>query len=97
MNRLTGKDVDIIVELLDASGDPVVAHKDYVGYATYGRSCLGFIVDQPHRFMLRLGRLLGADVLDEEVVEALESFDVRVDDFGLQRIVYFPDVEVRDE
>jgi hypothetical protein len=58
------------------------------------RECLGFITDDPLRFMFNLGRTIASDNLDVEVVKVFTDATVRRDQMGRAQIVYFPDIKV---
>jgi hypothetical protein len=73
----------------------VEVRTDYSGRGMYGERCIGFVTDRPHALMLNIGKWVGSldgpDGLPLELVEAL--MDPRLDNMGLDSIVYFPSLE----
>jgi hypothetical protein len=57
------------------------------------RQCLGFITDDPLRFMFNFGRTIASDNVDPAIHEAFHDTVVRRDQMGRDQIVYFPDVQ----
>ena len=56
------------------------------------RQCVGFITDNPLRFMFNFGRTIASDNLDPAIYAVFHDAEVRRDQMGRDQIVYFPDV-----
>ncbi len=90
----------LLLEVLEDVGvDPARVHWDYSGRFMYGRTCFGFVGEDADLvwFFTELGRRLGRDEDDagftegdvDELVRAL-----RTDEMGLDKIYYFPSVDL---
>ena len=66
---------------------------DYEPRGLPWRQCLGFVTDNPLRFMFNLGRTIASDNIDPAIQEAFHDAVVRKDQRGRAQVVYFPDVE----
>ena len=58
------------------------------------RECLGFVTDDPLRFMFNFGRTIASDNVDVAIYEAFADTPVRRDQMGRNQIVYFPDIKI---
>jgi hypothetical protein len=69
---------------------------DYNGRFMYESTCIGFVSDQPIRFMLQLVREL-LDSGFEDLVEQLVDSQSRTDNMGLRTIVYWPYISFSED
>ena len=70
------------------------ARPNYVARGLPERTCLGFITDDPLRFLFNLGRTVASDNIDTMIYAAFQDTEFRRDMMGRKQIVYFPDIEV---
>ena len=83
-------DVELKEIIEELCWDYDTSPRSYSGRGMYGDECLGFTVDQPMEFLMKLGLELAQ--IDVDVVEQMAS-SVSTDSMGLSSIVYFPGIE----
>jgi hypothetical protein len=74
--------------------EKLVERIDYEPRGLPKRQCVGFIVEDPLRFMFNLGRTIASDNVDPAIAAAFDESRVRRTMMGRDQIVYFPDVEI---
>jgi len=85
---------DLVVELAHLEPE-VEVRTEFVAPGLPERLCLGFITDNPLRFMFNFGRTIASDNLDDAIYAAFHDTRVRRAQIGRFQIVYFPDIEIQ--
>lgn len=94
MPKLPSQLADVLVCELVHLEKVVNSDYDFMPRGLPARRCLGFITDDPLRFMFNFGRTVASDNLDEAITAVFNETPVRRDQRGRSQIVYFPDVEI---
>ena len=84
-----------LVQCLDLNSEEDI-RPDYSGRYMYGKTCIGFVVEQPMLVMVALTELQTELGLDLDDLWELAR-DAQIDDMGLSKIVYFPTLQAELE
>lgn len=90
--KLTPSERNTIRHALEACDDAVEeVRTDYSGRFMYGAQCFGIVTSDPFRLVGSMSMSLGMDGYDDLAIELYSN--TCIDNMGLSKIVYFPDVD----
>ena len=90
--KLTTSERNAIRRALEDCDDAVESvQTDYSGRDMYGAKCFGIVTDDPFRVVGSMSMSLGMAGYDDLAIDLYSN--TCIDDMGLSKIVYFPDVE----
>tara|TARA_Y100001973_G_scaffold106687_1_gene186522 strand:- start:3691 stop:4002 length:312 start_codon:yes stop_codon:yes gene_type:complete len=73
-------------------------YANYSGRYMYGKTCIGIVGDDVHSDLIQFISSIVSLVDKEELEEILEYFsDCKMDNMGLNSILYFPNVQLSEE
>lgn len=90
--KLTCDERNAIRRALEDCGDAIDnVYTDYSGRFMYGAQCFGIMTSDPFRLVGSMSMSLGMSGYDNLAIDLYSN--TCIDDMGLSKIVYFPDVD----
>lgn len=100
MREISNEYFNELVDQMYDFGVDFEPRTDYSGRGMMGKECIGFVTENPAKFLMTLGAILAVDERNADdagaTYEGLCYYDMvpRTDSMGLDSIVYFPNVAV---